>query len=48
MYEYTKGNYVYNGNRQCGSLIREVKTISDQEAKYWDKLEKEIRRNKMK
>ena len=48
MYEYTKGNYVYNGNRQCGSPIREVKTISDQEAKYWDKLEKEIRRNKMK
>lgn len=44
MYEYTKGNWIYYGDQHCGSPRREVKPISEQEAKYWDRLEKEIRR----
>ena len=48
MYEYTRGNYVYRGNRECGSPVREIKTISQQEADYWDRIEREIRRNKIK
>lgn len=48
MYEYTKGNYVYRGNKECGTPLREIKTVSQQEADYWDRIEKEIRRNKMK
>lgn len=48
MYEYTKGNYVYRGNRECGSPVREIKTISQKEADYWDRIEREIRRNKIK
>lgn len=43
MYEYTKGNYVYKGDKTCGSPVREVKTISEKEARYWDKVEKQIR-----
>lgn len=43
MYEYIRGNYIYYGNRECGSPVREVKTISDKEAKYWDNIEKQIR-----
>ena len=43
MYEYVRGNYVYSGNRECGSPIREVKTVSEKEAKYWDNVEKQIR-----
>ena len=48
MYEYTRGNYVYSGNRECGSPVREIKTISQKEADYWDRIEREIRRNKIK
>lgn len=48
MYEYTRGNYVYRGNKECGSPVREIKTISQQEADYWDRIEREIRRNKIK
>lgn len=48
MYEYTRGNYVYRGNRECGSPVREIKTISQKEADYWDRIEREIRRNKIK
>ena len=48
MYEYTRGNYVYRGNKECGSPIREIKTISQKEADYWDRIEREIRRNKIK
>lgn len=48
MYEYTRGNYVYRGNKECGSPVREIKTISQKEADYWDRIEREIRRNKMK
>lgn len=48
MYEYTKGNYVYRGNKECGSPVREIKTISQKEADYWDRIEREIRRNKIK
>ena len=44
MYEYNKGNYVYYGNKECGSPIREIKTISEKEAKYWDNIEKQIKR----
>ena len=43
MYEYVRGNYIYSGNRESGSPIREVKTISEKEAKYWDNIEKQIR-----
>ena len=43
MYEYNLGNYIYSGNRECGSPVREVKTISDKEAKYWDNIEKQIK-----
>lgn len=46
MYEYAKGNYVYHGNKECGSPIREIKTVSDKEAKYWDNIEKQIRQQK--
>ena len=48
MYEYTRGNYIYRGNKECGSPVREIKTISQQEADYWDRIEREIRRNKIK
>lgn len=48
MYEYTRGNYVYRGNKECGSPVREIKTISQKEADYWDRIEREIRRNKIK
>jgi hypothetical protein len=44
MYEYTRGNYVYYGDRGCGSPVREVKTITQKEADYWDRIEKAIRR----
>ena len=43
MYNYIKGNYVYCGNKECGSPIKEIKTISEKEAKYWDDIEKQIR-----
>ena len=46
MYEYTRENYVYNGNNYCGTPIREIKTITDKEARYWDNLEKQIRNSK--
>jgi hypothetical protein len=44
MYEYLKGNYVHYGNRECGSPVREIKTVSEKEARYWDRIEREIRR----
>lgn len=44
MYEYAKGNFVYRGNQECGSPIREIRTVSQKEADYWDKLEREIKR----
>lgn len=43
MYEYSKGNYIYYGNKECGSPIKEIKTVSEKEAKFWDNLEKQIR-----
>lgn len=43
-YEYTKGNYVYSGNKEYGSPVREVRVVSQKEADYWDRLEKEIKR----
>ena len=43
MNEYLKGNYIYLGNNECGSPIREVKPISQKQADYWDRLEREIR-----
>lgn len=46
MYEYVKGNYIYQGDKTYGSPVREIKTISEKEAKYWDKLEKQIRDTK--
>ncbi len=46
MYDYIRGNYVYNGNNYCGTPLREIKTISEKEARYWDKLEKEIRKSR--
>jgi hypothetical protein len=48
MYEYTKGNYIYRGNKEYGSPVREIKTISQKEADYWDRIEREIRKNKIK
>ena len=48
MYEYAKGNYIYRGTKECGTPLREIKTISQKEANYWDRVEREIRRNKMK
>lgn len=45
MYEYIKGNYIYYGNSECGSPVREVKAVSDKYAKFWDRLEKQIRQN---
>ncbi|MEE1504538.1 MAG: hypothetical protein UGF89_09890 [Acutalibacteraceae bacterium] len=47
MFEYAKGNYVYSGNRECGSPVREIKTISEKDAKYWDKVEKQIMQQKL-
>ena len=46
MYEYVKGNYIYRGDKTCGSPVKEVKTISEKEARYWDKLEKQTRSTK--
>ena len=43
-HEYTKGNYVYSGNKEYGSPVREVRVVSQKEADYWDRLEKEIKR----
>ncbi len=43
-YEYTKGNYVYSGNKEYGSPVREIRVVSQKEADYWDRLEKEIKR----
>ena len=43
MYEYIRGNYIYNGNKECGSPVREVRTVSQAEADYWDRLEKQCR-----
>ena len=43
MYEYVKGNYIYRGTETYGSPVREIKTISDKEARYWDKIESQIR-----
>lgn len=44
MYEYLKGNTVYYGNKECGTPVRTVKTVSESEARYWERLEREIRR----
>lgn len=43
MYYYTNNSYVYYGNKECGTPVREIKTCSDSEAKYWDRLEKACR-----
>lgn len=43
MYEYTKNDYVYRGGKDYGPPIREIKTVSEQEAKKWDNLDKQIR-----
>lgn len=48
MYEFSKGNYIYYGTRQAASPVREIKTISDKEAKYWDNIEKQIKRQQVK
>ncbi len=42
MNEYAKGNYVFRGNKECGSPIREIKSVSQEEADYWDRIEKQI------
>ena len=44
MYEYLKGNTVYYGNKECGTPVRTIQTISESEARYWERLEQEIRR----
>ena len=44
MYYYTKGDYIYKGDKFCGSPVKEIRTITDQEAKYWDNIEKQIKR----
>ena len=46
MYEYIKGDCIYYGNKECGSPIREIRTCTDKEAKFWDNLDKQIRRQK--
>jgi hypothetical protein len=46
MNEYARGNYVYRGTQGCGSPVREIKTVSQKEADYWDRLEREARRNR--
>lgn len=43
MNEYVKGNYVFRGNKECGSPVREIKSVSQEEADYWDRLERQIR-----
>lgn len=43
MYEYIRGSYIYRGGQGYGSPVREIKTISEKEAKYWDRIEKQIR-----
>ena len=48
MYEYNRGNYVYYGNKECGSPTREIRTMSQKEADDWDRLEREIRRQERK
>ena len=48
MYEYTKGNYVYRGNKECGTPLREVRTVNQQEADYWDRIERRIRQQNRK
>ena len=47
--ECVKGKYVCREyNKGCYSPVREIKTISQAEADYWDRIEKQIRmqRNK--
>jgi hypothetical protein len=44
MYEYIKGNYIYKGNSECGTPVREIKSITQKEYNYWDRLEKQIRK----
>ena len=44
MYEYARNNYVYRGNKECGSPVREVRTVSQKEADYWDRLDRQIRK----
>lgn len=46
MYEYTRNNYVYYGNKECGTPTREIKSISQKEADYWDRLERKIKSQK--
>ena len=48
MYEYIKGDYIYKGNNECGSPVREIKTVTENEARYWDRLEKQIRKQQYK
>lgn len=50
MYEYLNpyNGYVYRGSQGCGSPVREVKTVTDAEAKQIDRLEKAIREAKKK
>ena len=43
MYEYTREKYIYYGNKECGSPVREVRTVSQKEADYWDRLDKACR-----
>lgn len=44
MYYYTKGNYIYYGDKTQGSPIKEIRTTSEQQARYWDNIEKQIKR----
>ena len=43
MNEYVKGNYVFRGNKECGSPVRQIRSVSQEEADYWDRIEKQIR-----
>ena len=43
MYYYTKGNYVYYGDNTHGTPTKEIKTITDTQARYWDNIEKQIK-----
>lgn len=43
MYEYSKGNYVYYGNKECGSPIREIKSVSEKEYNFWNNLDRKIK-----
>ena len=46
MTEFSGRNYVFSGTKYSFSPVREIITCTDKEAKFWDNLDKQIRRQK--